>query len=378
MTAARLESIWEAAREAAAGKSKPSAADLPRILHVSATDVTPVALDWMYPDRILFRKINLFCGPPDMGKDCVATDLVTRATRGFDWPDRKNSHQPFDVVMLVSEDGLDDTVVPRLTVAGADLARVHFAKQTEIKHGAKICTRRIALDRDLAAIKKMLVEIPARLLVISPLGSYLGALKKNSDDHVRPMFDNLTGVAEETGAAVVAISHFNKNILQTAIDRTGGAGAIAQVPRCAWSFVKDSEDETGESRLMLSVKLNAVKEERKAGLRYKFVEEFLSIDGQLVGYPKIEWLGPASQRIDDVLRAAVDPEGGKLAACVEWLRLLLAGGERRAREVFEEGEKRGFGEKTVRRANARVGVFCHQERDGWWWKLRTQVVNDAT
>ncbi len=43
----------------------------------------------------------------------------------------------------------------------------------------------------------MLREHPAiRIIVIDPLGSYLGKLKKNSDDHVRPLLDNLKELAE--------------------------------------------------------------------------------------------------------------------------------------------------------------------------------------
>jgi RecA-family ATPase len=232
------------------------------IVRVRASDVFPVALEWLYEDRILFKKFNLFCGPPDVGKDTVTCDLVARATTGTEWPDRPNPHPPIDVVMLVSEDGVEDTVVPRLMVAGADRNRVHFARQTEIKQGARSHLRRIALQEDIAAIKRMLSETGARWVVISPLGSYLGHLKKNSDDHVRPLLDSVTELAEETGIAVTAISHFNKNVLQTAIDRTGGAGAIAQVPRAAWSFVKDPDDKTGRSRLMLAVKLNHVREEK--------------------------------------------------------------------------------------------------------------------
>jgi AAA domain len=339
------------------------------IVTVRASDVRPKPLEWMYPDRFLFRKVNLICGPPDVGKDSVVIDLIARATTGTDWPDRKNSHEAFDVILFASEDGLDDTVVPRLMVAGADLGRVHFAKQTEIERNAKKAVRSIALDQDIAAIKKMLAAIPARLLVISPLGSYLGSIKKNSDDHVRPLLDALTQLAEETGVAILVISHFNKNVLQSAIDRTGGAGAIGQVPRCAWSFVKDLDDETGESRLMLSVKLNAVREDRKTGLRYRFTEELLSIGGKLVGYPRIQWLGASTRKIDDVLHATVDTEGGKLSACMTWLKEFLADGPQRAIRVYEAGDARGFSPATVKRARSRAHIRSEQRGDGWWNEL---------
>jgi len=332
------------------------------IVLVRASSVTPKRLEWLYQDRIVLGNMTLICGPPDVGKDAVMVDLISRGTIGRRWPDRENPNPPFDVVMLVSEEGIEDTVVPRLMVAGTDLHRVHFAMQTRISQDAKTSVRRIALDQDLEAIRKMLTTLrdnktPAKLLVISPFGSYLGKLKKNSDDDIRPLMDNLRELAAECEIAIVCISHFNKNILAAAIDRTGGAGAIAQAPRCGWAFVKDDEDETGESRLMLMIKGNNVKESAKAGLRYRFVEEVLTIDGKSAGYPRVEWLGPSSRKIDDVLHSAIDKEDTKVGACVKWLEGKLANGASEAsKELYRAAEKLGWAYPTVRRAAERLNV----------------------
>jgi hypothetical protein len=80
----------------------------------------------------------------------------------------------------------------------------------------------------------------------------------------------------------------------------------------------------------------------------------------------VEWLGASSRRIDDVLHIAADPEGGKLAACVEWLKEFLADKCRRATEVYEQAELRGFSQITIRRAKAQARVFSQQRHDGWW------------
>lgn len=336
------------------------------LVTVRASEVAPEAIDWLYEDRIEFKGLALFCGPPDVGKGAVTIDLVARATTGTDWPDRKNPHLPMDVAMLVSEDGLATTLVPRLMVAGADLNRVHFAKQTIVTFKDKKQTRKIALDSDLSAVEIMLREHPAiRIIVIDPLGSYLGKLKKNSDDHVRPLLDSLKELAERTGIAIISVSHFNKNFLQSAIDRTSGAGAIAQVPRAAWSFVRDDDDDTGESRLMLSVKLNNVKESKKSGLRYRLNEELLSIAGKPVGMPKVEWLGASSRKIDNVLQAAADPERRKLPECISWLERYLESGAKMSRDVYAQK----FSEATVRRAAANLGVESFKTRVGWMMRL---------
>jgi len=341
-----------------------------RITLVPADSVTPRAMEWLYPDRIMLKHLTLFCGPPDVGKDAISLDIIARLTTGADFPDRPNEHGALDVIVLASEENIDDTIVPRLMVAGADLTRVHFATQTVFVGKEKSIERKIALDQDLDLVRKLFRENPsAKLLFISPLSSYLGKLKKNSDDDVRPLLDNLKLLAEELGIAVLCILHFNKNLLQDSIDRIGGAGAFVKVPRAVWCFVKDDEDDTGESRFMLNVKLNNVKKSKKNGLRFRMNEAFLTIGDKEVGMPRVEWLGPASRKIDSILRDRRDPEGGetKIAACMAWLRRCLEDGPKLARNIFADAESQDFNEKLVKRAKARLRIDSSKKIDGWYW-----------
>src|SRR4029077_20504617 len=100
---------------------------------VSACDVKPKLIRWLWEDRIPLAKLTLFYGLPDQGKSTVTRDLIARVTRGDKFPDRDNPYGPQDVLMMVAEDQVDDTVVPGLMAAKADLKRVKFAKLTKFK-----------------------------------------------------------------------------------------------------------------------------------------------------------------------------------------------------------------------------------------------------
>src|SRR6185503_16422292 len=103
---------------------------------------------------------------------------------------------------------------------------------TVVRDGAKQSERRITLDTDLDAVAKLLSDNP-RIKIVSfdPISSYLGRMKKNSDDEIRAVLETTKELAETRCVAVLSIDHFNKNIQQAAIHRISGAGSLGQVPR---------------------------------------------------------------------------------------------------------------------------------------------------
>jgi putative DNA primase/helicase len=353
--------------------SKPSAPKLPitvSIECISASSIEPELLLWLWENRIPLGKLTVFCGPPDTGKSTVAIDIAARGTCAESWPDSLNPNWPFDVLMLVSEDDLADTTVPRLMAAGADLSRIHFAKRTVISDNAKRQERQIALDTDLDAIEAVLREKPEiKLVILDPLSAYLGKLKKNSDEEIRWVLTLMKELAERTGVAVISIDHFNKNIQQAAIHRLSGAGALAAVPRAVWAFVKDADDEEKLTRLMLNAKLNVVSEAKKAGLKYRFKDVQLTIKDQEATIPAVDWLGQSDSDLEEVLHKQADPDKGQLENCAAWLQSRLADGPVLSREIYTEAESAGYSEKTVRRAVTRLGIRSKKSGDGWRMEL---------
>ena len=108
--------------------------------------------------------------------------------------------EPFNVIYQTAEDGLGDTVKPRLLEAGADLDRVMV-----IDDGDKPLT---LSDKRL---ERAIRENHARLLIIDPVQAFLGAdVDMNRANEVRPIFRKLGEIAQDTGCAIILIGHLNK------------------------------------------------------------------------------------------------------------------------------------------------------------------------
>src|SRR6266566_9313517 len=88
-------------------------------------DVPPEAVSWLWPGRIPFGKLTMLDGDPGLGKSLVTLDLAARVSTGRPMPEEATGSEPASVVILTAEDGLGDTVRPRLDALGADTTKIH-------------------------------------------------------------------------------------------------------------------------------------------------------------------------------------------------------------------------------------------------------------
>jgi hypothetical protein len=127
----------------------------PPLASVCATDVTMNAVSWWWPNRFALGKLGIIAGLPDEGKGQLFSLVAARITTGGPWPCNEGRAPLGNIVYLQSEDGLGDTVVPRLVAAGADLVRVHFISLV-VEQGKK---RMLSLRDDLDRLRKLVLEI---------------------------------------------------------------------------------------------------------------------------------------------------------------------------------------------------------------------------
>jgi len=106
---------------------------------VRADAIKPTAIKWSWKGRFAFGKLALIAGDPGLGKSQIALDVAARHTRCEGWPVDGGRAEQCDCVVLTAEDGLADTVVPRLLAAGADLSKVHFLTGTRNETGQEEC-----------------------------------------------------------------------------------------------------------------------------------------------------------------------------------------------------------------------------------------------
>jgi putative DNA primase/helicase len=324
------------------------------LLVVTASEIQPELIEWLWAGRIPFGKLTLFSGNPDLGKSLVTLDIAGRATTGRDWPDGKNSTPPCDVLILTAEDDPKDTIVPRLMACEADRQKVHFLISTIFRTGKRgQAARDFALDTDVQLLNQHLQQHPeTRVVIIDPISNYLGGASINKEQEVRRVLSPLAKVMADTGCAGITVGHFNKSLGVAAIHKIGGAVALVGIQRMAWGFMRSPDD--AEVTLMLRVKSNLSKS--KGGLRYRIKTRQISISGQSVEQPIISWDGVTEETADGTLSVESDPSEGKIRAAMRWVKTVLAEGPRRASDVYKEAEPQGFIVSTVSTASERIGV----------------------
>lgn len=108
-------------REAIYGLKEPPQEETVEIIRMSEVDTQTV--EWLWEPYIPFGKVTIVQGNPGEGKTTFALRLAAACTTGGTLPGMKPL-PPFQVIYQTAEDGLGDTVKPRLIEAEADLDRV--------------------------------------------------------------------------------------------------------------------------------------------------------------------------------------------------------------------------------------------------------------
>ena len=154
-------------------------------------DVELTSVDWLWFPYIPFGKLTIIQGNPGEGKTYFAMRLAAACTNRKPLPGMETI-EPFNIIYQTAEDGLGDTVKPRLMEADADLERVLVIDDRDTP-------LTLADERIARAIR----ENNARLVIIDPVQAFLGAdVDMNRANEVRPIFRSLGDIAQATGCAI--------------------------------------------------------------------------------------------------------------------------------------------------------------------------------
>jgi hypothetical protein len=290
-------------------------------------DVQPEPISWLWPKRIARGKLTLLVGDPGLGKSFVTCAISATVTIGGQWPDLVGECcDAGQVVMLSAEDGLADTIRPRLDAAGADCRRVHALTTIRTRNGK---LRPFRLSDGLPLLEEALDRLAdVRLVVIDPVSAYLGS---GADEHknaeVRTLLTPLNELATRRNVAVVMVTHLNKGSGTTkAIYRATGSLAFVAAARQAWLFCKDNQETKKGAepdpfrRLILPAKSNIVAE--PMGLAYRLVDGAVQWEAEPVDAHADQGLQGESAK--DQRRGRRGPPPVKTEAAKRWILEQLA------------------------------------------------------
>jgi hypothetical protein len=331
---------------------------------VLASEVTPEKVRWLWQNNIPLGKVTIFDGDPELGKSLVSLDLAARLTRGWTMPDGTEAGCPPAGAVIVSlEDGVADTIRPRLEAGGADLTKVRIIQTIA---GADGIERTPAVPDDLAAIEAAIRDVNAKLLVLDPLVATLGA-ETNSyrDQDIRRALAPVVALAERTRVAVLCIRHLNKSGGQNPKYRGGGSIGIIGAARAGFLMAEDPDNP--ELFIMAPVKGNLWKRPRPKALRYA-LEDCDDV-------PHVKWLGETEHTAKSLCAQPEDAEEtNACAAAKEFLTEILNAGPRDSKEVYREAKAAGVSPRTLERAKTLMRVKAVRVgglgKDGHWkWSL---------
>lgn len=305
--------------------------------------VSAKAVEWLWYPYIPYGKITILQGDPGEGKSTMMIQIAALITNGNLMPDGSGEGIPGNVIYQAAEDGIEDTVKPRLEAAGADCRRIAFLEQSN-EEPIRLDDERLA-----QAIKRL----QAKLLVIDPLQAYLGADGDMKSNSIRAVFGRLGKVAERTGCAVVLIGHMNKSSSTKGIYRGLGSIDIAAVARSILMVGRDRNNPN--IRVLLQIKNNLAPEGRA------FVFELNPKSG-------FSWIGQDDYEMEDLLLQKAKGES-KLDKAKDYLKLLLSGSDLPCADIMEKMHTNGIGTRTVEQAKKDMGIISYKLGDKWYWKL---------
>ena len=315
---------------------------------VRLVDVKPERIEWLWRGYLPLGKLVVLDGDPGVGKSTVCLDIAARVTTGSPMPDGSAGAQGA-VLVLSAEDGLGDTIRPRLDAAEADAQ--HVITVTQMGDGE--LARPVTIPGDLPAIEQVVRDNGVRLVIVDVLMAYLaGEVNAHRDQDIRRALLVLSGLAERTHCCIIVLRHLNKSGGANAIYRGGGSIGIIGAARAGFMCGTDPDDETGQRRVFANIKMNIAAEPPSLayGLAYDEIRDVA----------RVRWEGVIEHRASDLLLGDEGSQDDRTERdeAAEWLTGYLtdSGGEAAAKDVKKAARGAGFAERTLDRARRRARV----------------------
>ena len=89
---------------------------------ISMRDIQTEDVQWLWYPYLPRGKLTIVQGDPGEGKTTFVLAVISALTRGEPLPECEQAPEPVNVIYQTAEDGLADTIKPRLEAAGADCA----------------------------------------------------------------------------------------------------------------------------------------------------------------------------------------------------------------------------------------------------------------
>jgi hypothetical protein len=318
------------------------------------SDVVAVEVSFLWHPYIPIGKLTLIEGDPGQGKSTITLALASSGSLGSGLPGVA-PFDPWDTLIFTAEDGLADTIKPRLEAMGADCTRIRA-------HPEAID---LSTPEGMAEVGREIAAHYPRLVVIDPVVAYVGGRTDlYRANEVRSILSPLASMAEQHGCAIAAVRHLSKAKGGRSI--YAGMGSIDFTAAARSVLLVGSSPSDPNERAMVHIKHNLTAQGPALGFSIR--------DG------RFGWTGESTLTAGDVLGAESsnsDRSAGEEAAA--FLLELLAHGPVDAKQVKADAKAAGISLRTLERIKSREGIVAVRKGFGadgaWWWTLKDRQVS---
>lgn len=312
-----------------------------KLIHMSEIESEEVS--WLWYPFIPYGKLTIVQGDPGDGKTTFVLNVAAKLSKGEALDEAMMCEEPIHIIYQTAEDGLADTVKPRLEKAGADCTRISVIDESDK-----------SLSMADERLEEALQRTNAKLLILDPIQAYLGGgMDMNRANEARDMTKRLGALAEKYKCAIVLIGHMNKAAGNKAAYRGMGSIDFYAVARSVL-LVGRIEGEP-ELRALVQIKNNLATFGHSKAFR-------LSENG-------FDWIGDYEITADEVL-GGIAPKTNKTEQAKELLRELAE--EKRmlpSNEIIELARQENISKRTLENAKKELGIRAKKINSIWYWVL---------
>lgn len=320
-----------------------------KLIHME--DVVSKEVEWLWYPYIPYGKITIIEGDPGEGKTTLVLKLAAALSRGLPLPcDDDKEYEPIHIIYQTAEDGIEDTIKPRLEKAGADCSMIRVIDETD---------KELSMTDD--RLEQAIIETKARLIILDPIQAYIGAtVDMHRVNEIRPVLKHLGTIAEKHNCAIILIGHMNKASGSKSTYR--GLGSI---------------DIQATARSVLLV----ARLRDKPNIRIMAHDKSsLAPAGDAIGFEMTEdngmvCIGPYDITIDELLSGNEGRGKKKLDIAENFIKEYFGSNKViPSNEIMMEAAKRSIKRNTLLSAKKKLGITSDKEKaeDGtiyWTWVM---------
>jgi len=303
-------------------------------VNVKASKIPRRPVEYIWKEHIPYGMLSIVAGAPGKGKSTLALDIAAEVSH--DEP----------VIVSSYEEPTQESIIPKLEAAGADMDNVDVQKY-RFPGGIKKLTKYVESEG-------------ARLLIMDTASDHSPASIYHVRD-IRTTFEPLVELCDQTDLAILMVSHTVKKVDLKAdpLNAIGGSqGGLAAMCRVAYLFGLSPKDL--DERVLVQLKCN-IDYDRPT---LKFGMDVHEFDDGMTA-PFLIDLGKTNATAYEVFQAQPKSDPKKMENIAEWMieSLFAAGGQVNGKQMIDKGRELGYTSRMVLRVRDHLEI---EDIEGNW------------